>query len=39
MGFEVAKNLVTCRARSVEIDDASGRAKAIERVREHLPGT
>lgn len=38
-GFEVAKNLVYVQGAVVEIDDATGRAKSIERVREHLPGT
>jgi metallophosphoesterase (TIGR00282 family) len=38
-GFEVAKNLVYLQAAVVDIDDASGRARSIERVREHLPGT
>jgi calcineurin-like phosphoesterase len=38
-GFEVAKNLVYLQGVVVEIDDATGRARRIERVREHLPGT
>lgn len=38
-GYEVAKNLVYLQGVVIEIDDASGRARSIERVREHLPGT
>jgi 2',3'-cyclic-nucleotide 2'-phosphodiesterase len=38
-GFEVAKNLVYLQGVIVEIDDATGKARSIERVREHLPGT
>ncbi len=37
--YEVAKNLVYLQGVVVEIDDATGRGKSIERVREHLPGT
>ena len=37
--FEVAKNLVYLQGAVVEIDDRSGRAVSIARVREHLPGT
>ena len=37
--FEVAKNLVYLQGVVIEIDDASGQALRIERVREHLPGT
>jgi metallophosphoesterase (TIGR00282 family) len=35
-GFEVAKNLVYLQAAVVDIDDATGRARTIERVREPL---
>jgi len=38
-GFDVAKNLVYLQGALVDIDDASGRARSIERVREPLPGT
>jgi metallophosphoesterase (TIGR00282 family) len=38
-GFEVAKNLVYLQGVVIDIDEASGRAKSIERIREHLPGT
>jgi 2',3'-cyclic-nucleotide 2'-phosphodiesterase len=37
--FEVAKNLVYLQGVVLDIDDATGRARSIERVREHLPGT
>jgi metallophosphoesterase (TIGR00282 family) len=37
--FEVAKNLVYLQAVVIEIDETSGRAHHIERVREHLSGT
>ncbi|MFZ5469377.1 MAG: TIGR00282 family metallophosphoesterase [Myxococcota bacterium] len=37
--FEVAKNLVYLQGAIVDIDEESGRAKSVERVREHLPGT
>jgi len=37
--FEVARNLVYLQGVVIEIDDASGQALRIERVREHLPGT
>ena len=37
--FEVAKNLVYLQGAVVDIDEASGRAVGITRVREHLPGT
>jgi metallophosphoesterase (TIGR00282 family) len=37
--FEVAKNLVYLQGVVIEIDEASGRAVRIQRVREHLPGT
>lgn len=38
-GFEVARGLVYMQGAVVEIDDATGLAKSIQRVREHLPGT
>jgi 2',3'-cyclic-nucleotide 2'-phosphodiesterase len=38
-GFEVAKNLVYLQGVVIDIDDATGRARSIERVREHVPGT
>lgn len=38
-GFEVAKNLVYLQAVVVDVDDATGKARSIVRVREHLPGT
>ena len=38
-GFEVAKNLVYLQGVVIDIDDATGKARSIERVREHLPGT
>jgi metallophosphoesterase (TIGR00282 family) len=37
--FEVAKNLVYLQGVVIEIDETSGRAVRIQRVREHLPGT
>ena len=37
--YEVAKNLVYLQGVIIELDDATGRARSIERVREHLPGT
>jgi metallophosphoesterase (TIGR00282 family) len=37
--YEVAKNLVYLQGVAVDIDDASGRARSIERIREHLPGS
>jgi metallophosphoesterase (TIGR00282 family) len=37
--YEVAKNLVYLQGVVIDIDDASGKARSIERVREHLPGT
>lgn len=37
--YEVAKNLVYLQGVVVDIDDGTGRAKSIERVREQLPGT
>ena len=38
-GFEVAKGLVYVQGAVIDIDDATGLARSIERVREHLPGT
>jgi 2',3'-cyclic-nucleotide 2'-phosphodiesterase len=37
--YEVAKNLVYLQGVVIDIDDASGKARSIERIREHLPGT
>jgi calcineurin-like phosphoesterase len=37
--YEVAKNLVYLQGVVIDIDGASGKAKSIERIREHLPGT
>jgi len=37
--YEVAKNLVYLQGVIVDIDDATGKARSITRVREHLPGT
>ncbi len=37
--YEVAKNLVYLQGVIIELDDATGRARSIERVRERLPGT
>jgi 2',3'-cyclic-nucleotide 2'-phosphodiesterase len=39
MGHEVAKNLVYLQGVIIQIEDQTGRALAIERVRERLPGT
>jgi metallophosphoesterase (TIGR00282 family) len=39
MGHEVAKNLVYLQGVVIEIEDQTGHALAIERVRERLPGT
>lgn len=39
VGYEVAKNLVYVQGVVVDIDDATGKARSIERVREHLQGT
>jgi calcineurin-like phosphoesterase len=39
MGHEVAKNLVYLQGVIIEIEDQTGHALAIERVRERLPGT
>jgi hypothetical protein len=39
VAYEVAKNLVYLQGAVVDIDDASGKARSIERIREHLPGT
>lgn len=38
-GFEVAKGLVYLQGVVVDLDDDTGRARSITRVREHLPGT
>jgi metallophosphoesterase (TIGR00282 family) len=38
-GYEVAKNLVYLQGVLIEIDDATGKATSIQRIREHLPGT
>jgi metallophosphoesterase (TIGR00282 family) len=38
-GYELAKNQVYAHGVRVDIDDATGKALAIERIREHLPGT
>ena len=37
--YEVAKNLVYLQGVLIDIDDASGTARSIERVRERVPGT
>jgi metallophosphoesterase (TIGR00282 family) len=37
--FDVAKNLVYLQGAVIEIDERTGAARRIERVREHLPGT
>jgi 2',3'-cyclic-nucleotide 2'-phosphodiesterase len=37
--YEVAKNLVYLQGVVLDIDDGSGKARSITRVREHLPGT
>jgi len=37
--YEVAKNLVYLQGVVIDIDDATGKARGITRVREHLPGT
>ena len=37
--YEVAKNLVYLQGVVVDIDDQTGKARSITRVREHLPGT
>ncbi|HYX91975.1 MAG TPA: TIGR00282 family metallophosphoesterase, partial [Myxococcaceae bacterium] len=39
VAFEVAKNLVYLQGVVIEVDDATGKARSIERIREHLPGT
>ncbi len=38
-GYEVAKGLVYLQGVIIDIDDQTGKARSIERVREHLPGT
>ncbi|MGZ3445026.1 MAG: YmdB family metallophosphoesterase, partial [Myxococcaceae bacterium] len=37
--YEVAKNLVYLQGVVLDIDDATGKARGITRVREQLPGT
>jgi 2',3'-cyclic-nucleotide 2'-phosphodiesterase len=37
--YEVAKNLVYLQGVVVDMDDKTGKARSIERIREHLPGT
>jgi len=37
--YEVAKNLVYLQGVVVDIDEKTGKARGITRVREHLPGT
>jgi 2',3'-cyclic-nucleotide 2'-phosphodiesterase len=37
--YEVAKNLVYLQGVVIDIDDATGKARSIERVRERMPGT
>jgi 2',3'-cyclic-nucleotide 2'-phosphodiesterase len=37
--YEVAKNLVYLQGVLVDIDDTTGKARSITRMREHLPGT
>jgi metallophosphoesterase (TIGR00282 family) len=37
--YEVAKNLVYLQGVVLDIDDATGKARGITRLREHLPGT
>jgi 2',3'-cyclic-nucleotide 2'-phosphodiesterase len=37
--YEVAKNLVYLQGVVIDIDDGTGKARGITRVREHLPGT
>jgi hypothetical protein len=37
--YEVAKNLVYLQGVVIDIDDGTGKARSINRVREHLPGT
>jgi 2',3'-cyclic-nucleotide 2'-phosphodiesterase len=38
-GFEVAKGLVYLQGVVIDIDEDTGKARSITRVREHLPGT
>jgi len=38
-GYEVAKGLVYLQGVVIDLDDATGKARTIERIREHLPGT
>jgi metallophosphoesterase (TIGR00282 family) len=37
--YEVARNLVYLQAVAIDIDEATGKARSITRIREHLPGT
>jgi hypothetical protein len=37
--YELAKNLVYVQGVIIDMDDKTGKARSIERVREHLPGT
>jgi metallophosphoesterase (TIGR00282 family) len=37
--YEVAKGQVYVQGVLIEMDDATGRARSIERIREHMPGT
>ena len=37
--FETAKNLVYLQGCVIDIDEATGKARSIERVRERLPDT
>ncbi|HZH17394.1 MAG TPA: TIGR00282 family metallophosphoesterase [Archangium sp.] len=37
--YELAKNLVYLQGVIIDMDDKTGKARSIERVREHLPGT
>ena len=39
VGFEPARRETHLQGAIIDIDDASGKARSIERVREHLPGT
>ncbi|MBX5483832.1 MAG: TIGR00282 family metallophosphoesterase [Myxococcaceae bacterium] len=39
VGYEVARSLVYLQGVLIDIDDQTGRARSIERVREQLPGT
>ncbi|WNG52752.1 TIGR00282 family metallophosphoesterase [Archangium minus] len=37
--YELAKNLVYLQGVIIDMDDKTGKARSIERIREHLPGT